>query len=93
MKIFRTTFSSLTNITNDMVKDAPELEPKLREFIDFIGDAVLVAHNARFDMGFIQAACRRLGMPEVKNPVLDTLELARFLHSHDEKSSTEYIVR
>ena len=31
-------------------------------------------------MGFIQAACRRLGMPEVKNPVLDTLELARFLH-------------
>ncbi len=70
----------LTNITNDMVKDAPELEPKLREFIDFIGDTVLVAHNARFDMGFIQAACRRLGMPEVKNPVLDTLELARFLH-------------
>lgn len=70
----------LTNITNDMVKDAPELPPKLREFVDFIGDAVLVAHNARFDMGFIQAACKANGLPELSNPVLDTLELARFLH-------------
>ncbi|MFX3632955.1 MAG: PolC-type DNA polymerase III [Candidatus Pristimantibacillus sp.] len=70
----------LTNINDDMVKDAPDLEPKLREFIDFIGDSVLVAHNARFDIGFIQANCKSLGLPEVKNPVLDTLELARFIH-------------
>lgn len=72
--------TQLTNINDDMVKDAPDLEPKLREFIDFIGDDVLVAHNARFDIGFIQANCKSLGMPEVKNPVLDTLELARFIH-------------
>ncbi|MBB3109431.1 DNA polymerase-3 subunit alpha (Gram-positive type) [Paenibacillus phyllosphaerae] len=70
----------LTNITNEMVQGAPELEPKLREFIEFIEDAVLVAHNAKFDMGFIQAACKAHGLPEVTNPVLDTLELARFLH-------------
>lgn len=72
--------TQLTNINDDMVKDAPDLEPKLREFIDFIGNDVLVAHNARFDIGFIQANCKALGMPEVKNPVLDTLELARFIH-------------
>ncbi|WP_424765754.1 PolC-type DNA polymerase III [Paenibacillus sp. sgz302251] len=72
--------TQLTNITDDMVRGQPELEPKLREFIAFIGDDVLVAHNARFDIGFIQANCKALGMPEVKNPVLDTLELARFIH-------------
>ncbi len=69
----------LTNITDDMVKGAPELEEKLPEFIEFVGDAVLVAHNARFDMGFIQENCKRIGLPELRNPVLDTLELARFL--------------
>ncbi|MGO4276549.1 exonuclease domain-containing protein, partial [Paenibacillus sp. TAF58] len=40
---------------------------------------VLVAHNARFDMGFLQANLKRMGLPEVTNTVLDTLELARFL--------------
>ncbi|XID95089.1 PolC-type DNA polymerase III [Paenibacillaceae bacterium WGS1546] len=70
----------LTNITDDMVRDAPELEPKLKEFIAFVGDAVLVAHNAGFDIGFIQHACKQFGLPPVGNPVLDTLEVARYLH-------------
>jgi len=70
----------LTNITDDMVRGAPELEPKLKEFIAFVGDSVLVAHNARFDNGFIQHACKQFGLPPLPNPVLDTLELARFLH-------------
>ncbi len=72
--------SQLTNITDDMVMNAPELEPVLRQFADFAGDAVLVAHNAGFDMGFVQEAYKRLGMPPLTNPVLDTLELARFLY-------------
>ncbi|MCR2805051.1 PolC-type DNA polymerase III [Paenibacillus soyae] len=70
----------LTNINDEMVKDAPELEPMLREFVEFIGDDILVAHNARFDIGFIQANLKTIGLPELTNPVLDTLELARFLH-------------
>lgn len=70
----------LTNINDDMVKDAPELEPKIKEFIEFIEDAILVAHNARFDIGFMQQACKQLGLPPIPNPVLDTLELARFIH-------------
>lgn len=70
----------LTNINDEMVKDAPELEPVIRDFVEFAGDGVLVAHNARFDMGFIQASLKQLGMPELPNPVLDTLELARLLY-------------
>ncbi|MDB5052049.1 MAG: polC [Bacilli bacterium] len=71
--------TQLTHITDDMVQDAPDIETVLPQFVDFIGDSVLVAHNARFDMGFIQANCKTLGIPECLNPVLDTLELARFL--------------
>ncbi|WP_379126610.1 PolC-type DNA polymerase III [Paenibacillus sp. sgz500958] len=69
----------LTNITDEMVKDAPDLEPVLKQFVEFIGDSILVAHNARFDMGFIQASLVKLGLPVLTNPSLDTLELARLL--------------
>lgn len=71
--------TQLTSITDDMVKDAPDLEQELPKFIDFARDSVLVAHNARFDIGFIQEFCRRLGLPPLEQPVLDTLELARLL--------------
>lgn len=69
----------LTNITDDLVRGAPDIEEMLPKFIDFVGDAVLVAHNARFDIGFLQANCKRMGLPEVTSPVIDTLELARLL--------------
>ncbi|MBE9913213.1 PolC-type DNA polymerase III [Paenibacillus donghaensis] len=70
----------LTNITDEMVKDAPDLEPVLKEFVKFVGDGILVAHNARFDVDFIQASLKEYGMPQLDNPALDTLELARLLH-------------
>ncbi|MFS1513162.1 PolC-type DNA polymerase III [Chengkuizengella sp. SCS-71B] len=71
--------SQLTNITDDMVVDAPDLKEIFPKFIQFIGDAILVAHNARFDAGFVQAACEKCGLEKVDNIVIDTLELARFL--------------
>ncbi|RAL25594.1 PolC-type DNA polymerase III [Thermoflavimicrobium daqui] len=69
----------LTHITDAMVKDAPEIDDVITRFLTFIEGCTLVAHNARFDMGFLQEAVKRLGQEPVKNPVLDTLELARFL--------------
>lgn len=72
--------TQLTSITDEMVKDAPDIEPIIQQFAEFVGDAVLVAHNAQFDMGFVQASLKRIGRDPLPNPVLDTLELARFLH-------------
>jgi DNA polymerase-3 subunit alpha (Gram-positive type) len=70
----------LTHINDEMVEHAPELVDKLPEFVEFVQGCVLVAHNARFDMGFIQANLKILGYPELKNTVLDTLEFARFMY-------------
>lgn len=71
----------LTGITDDMVRDAPDVVDVVRDFKEWIGDDVLVAHNASFDMGFLNVAYKRLLKTEkAKNPVIDTLELARFLY-------------
>ncbi len=70
----------LTGITDDMVQDAPEIEDVLRDFHEFIEDYTLVAHNASFDMGFLNVGFRKIGLEDAKNPVIDTLELSRFLY-------------
>ncbi|GKV55554.1 DNA polymerase III PolC-type [Sporosarcina sp. NCCP-2222] len=74
------TTTELTGITDDMVKDAPEVEEVIRDFKTFIGDSILVAHNASFDMGFFYEASKKTGVHDKNYPVIDTLELARFLY-------------
>ncbi len=72
--------TTLTGITDEMVKDAPSEAEAVRQFLDFIGeDTVLVAHNAGFDTGFINAACERCGY-EFHNPYIDTLALSRAIY-------------
>jgi DNA polymerase-3 subunit alpha (Gram-positive type) len=71
---------NLTGITDDMVETAPEAAEVLQRFSDWAGDAVLVAHNASFDMGFLNVGYRKMGLEKAKNPVIDTLELGRFLY-------------
>ncbi len=70
--------SALTGITDDMLVDAPKIEDALRKFVDFVGDRVLVAHNADFDTGFLRAACNRVGIPYHFTAV-DTLVLSQNL--------------
>ncbi|WP_227395507.1 PolC-type DNA polymerase III [Jeotgalibacillus aurantiacus] len=71
---------NLTGITDDMVRNAPEIEEVLGDFKEWCEDHTLVAHNASFDMGFLNVGYIRAGMERAKNPVIDTLELARLLH-------------
>src|SRR5690606_5579799 len=70
----------LTGITDDLVRNAPEDPDVLKKFLEWTGDAILVAHNAAFDMGFINTGYQRMGLGKTTNPVIDTLELARFLY-------------
>ncbi|SEM20735.1 DNA polymerase-3 subunit alpha [Paenisporosarcina quisquiliarum] len=70
----------LTGITDEMVRNAPEIEQVIKDFYEFIGDGIIVAHNASFDMGFLYEGYRRTGIDHFNHPVIDTLELARFLH-------------
>lgn len=75
-----TTTIELTGITDDMVRNAPEVTDMIKEFHAFIGDTIVVAHNASFDIGFLYEAYKKAGVDEFHHPVIDTLELARFLH-------------
>ncbi|MBE7046676.1 MAG: PolC-type DNA polymerase III [Ruminococcaceae bacterium] len=68
----------LTGITDDMVRNAPPIQDVLKSFYDFIGDAVLVAHNADFDTSFIRNAAHNCDM-EFDFCYVDTLELSRAL--------------
>lgn len=69
----------LTKITDEMLKDAPFINEVLPNFLEFVGNSVLVAHNAGFDVGFVRNAAEALQMPSVDNTVLDTVELSRTL--------------
>ena len=70
--------TNLTSITDEMVLDAPTIEVVLPQFLEFIGEGTLVAHNAGFDVGFIEQNCRVLGL-EQEFTAVDTVALARVL--------------
>lgn len=76
--------AALTGITTSMVAGQPRIEQVLPAFLAFVGDAVLVAHNAAFDVGFLKAAARTHGYPWPGNQVLDTVALARRAVTRDE---------
>ena len=70
----------LTGIDDSMVADAEKIDVVLHKFLDFIGDRLLIAHNANFDISFIRKASRDLDY-KFANPYLDTVTLSRFLNS------------
>jgi DNA polymerase-3 subunit epsilon len=73
----------LTGITHLMVAEAPRIEAVLGALLEFVGDAVIVGHNVRFDLGFLNAAASRLGYPRIGKRSVDTLALARRLVRSD----------
>ena len=68
----------LTGITDAMLADAPQLKEALTSFLEFVGDRPLAAHNAEFDISFIRAGCRKVGLP-FDPTYVDSLILAQNL--------------
>ncbi len=77
------TVTVMTGITQTMVIDAPRIEEALPSFLEFLGDAVIVGHNVRFDLSFLNAAAIRLGYGRLPHRHTDTLRLARRLVGND----------
>ncbi len=71
--------AALTGIDPAALRGAPPVELAMRRFLEFAGDAVLVAHNARFDMAFLDREVERLTGRRIAAPVVDTVWLARRL--------------
>ena len=78
---------TLTGITSAMVCNAPTIDTVLPAFLEFARDAVLVAHNAGFDVGFLRAAAQRCDITWPRPPVLCTVRLARRVLSREEAPS------
>lgn len=78
---------ALTGITTAMVCDAPTIDAVLPMFLEFAGDAVLVAHNAGFDIGFLRAAAQHCEIRWPQPQVLCTVRLARRVLSREEAPS------
>jgi len=89
MKLQKETIE-LTGITDDMLHGAPKLQEVFPKFLEFVGEHVLVAHNADFDTGFIRAACEKLGYPYSFTSA-DTLVLSQNLLPHLNKFKLDVV--
>ncbi len=77
--------TEITSITDEMVADAPTLKEIMPKFLDFLDGSILVAHNAKFDVGMVHAKMDELGYDYVDYPVIDTLNALRALHFNELK--------
>ena len=82
----------LTGINDNMVIDSPMIEEILPQFLEFCGDAVLVAHNANFDMSFIKENALRQGIKR-KFTYVDTVGIARVLLPHQAKHTLDAVAK
>ena len=78
--------TALTSITDEDVKNAETIDKVIPKFMEFAKDSILVAHNAKFDVGMVYANIKRLGMNYEELPVIDTLNLFRAGYSNEVKT-------
>ena len=83
----------VTNITDAMLEGKDNEENAVRRFIEWFGDCPMVAHNAKFDVSFLEMAYKKYNFGTFKNPVIDTLELSRTLDNTYARHSLSALVK
>jgi DNA polymerase-3 subunit epsilon len=78
-------------IDDRMVADAPSMNQVYPQFVEYLGNSILVAHNAAFDKKCLDLAAAEAGLPQIDNPILDTIFLSYALHKEIEGHSLEAI--
>lgn len=84
--------TNLTGITNDMLEGQPTLDETLPQFLEFIGDLPLIAHNADFDCSFLSFVCQKRNLP-FPNASIDTLGMARSLLTDLKKHKLDVVAK
>ena len=85
--------TEITHITDEMLKGKEDEETVTKKFLEWTGNAPMVAHNAKFDISFIEMAMKKYGLGEFKNTVIDTLELSRALDQEHSRHSLSALVK
>ena len=83
----------ITNITDAMLEDKDNEENAIKRFIKFFGDCPMVAHNAKFDVSFLEMAYKKYNLGTFNNSVIDTLELSRTLDNNYARHSLSALVK
>ena len=83
----------VTNITDEMLEGKDNEENAVKRFVKWFGDCPMVAHNAKFDVSFLEMAYKKYNLGEFKNPVIDTLELSRTLDNTYARHSLSALVK
>ncbi len=95
-KLFNPRFSispfitNLTHITQEMLDCSDCIENHLLNFVEFIGDSILIAHNAQFDLNFINAECQRINHKGSNNLTIDTLQASRWAYPMQKNTQAFY---
>lgn len=84
--------TELTGIRDSMVMGQPKIREVIPKFLEFIGDSILVAHNAYFDVGFIRKNAGDIGLG-FNNPIVDTVPMARFLYRELKRHKLDVIAK
>lgn len=85
--------TEVTNITNEMLYGKPSEEEVIKRFIEWYQDFPMVAHNAKFDVSFLEMALKKYNLGTFSNPVIDTLELSRTLDNNFARHSLSALVK